>query len=326
MMRRCAILLCVATAVASLHDNVDNCRPVPSYVERAVEIPLPVPVFFDMKKAEKPKQCSSGVQANQCKKATFLRKCGMTCAIDAIKKKKAPMSMELYEQAQDKKYVNAAKKAGFLRGDWLASSFQMYKMQHEFVTQSGSSEYVTMPSYNSASSYESNFGYAQGYASAQGYAYVQPPSPDGSQEYADCDYPYEVFVDVPQYKPFYVIANVRDTDKKMCKKQATEPVCREPMSDVALACGRSCFKFLRDVEFYKLAGFCSVKKKQVKCNKPADEQKLVDAFLGMPMYSAPAAQCQDRDDNCEPWAEDGQCQKNQGWMSQNCPKSCSLCV
>ena len=35
--------------------------------------------------------------------------------------------------------------------------------------------------------------------------------------------------------------------------------------------------------------------------------------------------CKDEHENCASWAGAGECQKNKGFMSTNCPISCSTC-
>jgi len=36
-------------------------------------------------------------------------------------------------------------------------------------------------------------------------------------------------------------------------------------------------------------------------------------------------QCEDKNENCTWWAEIGECEKNPGYLLQNCPKSCNYC-
>jgi len=44
------------------------------------------------------------------------------------------------------------------------------------------------------------------------------------------------------------------------------------------------------------------------------------------LYSASIMACRDKDPFCEDWAKKGECQKNEGFMSNNCPVSCKECT
>jgi len=92
-----------------------------------------------------------------------------------------------------------------------------------------------------------------------------------------------------------------------------------PCRDVSYRCKswahtcKSNFDFMIN-ECYKTCGFC-------------DEAWRAEALgKGQSNGGSKPGACEDEDDRCPAWANNGECRKNPKWMRQHCKKSCKVCT